>query len=139
MRNLSVLASVVLSMVASAALADEAKITKYQNPRGSELELAWHAVDATSGTLTGTFKTAVSQCKAAIGQPMPATGVYNGNVLALTVNYPGCDTVLAFAGNTDKDHKDVSLHWFLTKHTANISESWDATITGVDIFKSISK
>jgi hypothetical protein len=139
MKNHCLMASCVLLVSASAAMADEAKITRYQNPKGSELALTWHPDNATSGTLTGTFKTAVSQCKAAIGQPMPVTGVYNGNVLALTINYPACESVLAFSGNTDKDHSNVNLHWFLTKHAENLGESWDATTTGVDIFRSVSK
>jgi hypothetical protein len=137
MKSLSVIAAGLLILTASAAIADEAKITKYQNPKGSELELTWHPDNDKSGTLTGTFKTAVSKCKAAIGQPMPVVGVYNGNVLALTVNYPACESVLAFSGNTDKDHSRVNLHWFLTRHSANLGDSWDSTTTGVDVFKGI--
>lgn len=139
MKNLSILASGLLLVVVSTAIAEEAKITKYQNFRGSELALTWHADNAKSGTLTGTFKSTVAQCKAAVGQSVPVTGVYNGNVLALTANYPACDSVVAFSGNTDKERKNINLHWFLTKHSANLNESWDATMTGVDFFKGISK
>lgn len=125
------LASSLLLVISNNVFADVSKDTGYKNQRGSSMDLIWNA----DGTLTGTFTTAVSQCKAALGKAAPVTGVYNGNAVALTVNYPECDSVLAMSGNVKKNRNEMNLHWFLTRQGEGSLQEWNTTTTGEDQYK----
>ena len=132
------LASSAFLLISNSVFADVSKTASYKNQRGSVMNLEWSAEKDKAGTLSGTFTTAVSnnKCKDVVGKPAPVSGVYVGNAVALTVSYPGCDSVLAMSGNVDKDRSEMNLHWLLTRQGQDtVQESWDTTLTGVDHFK----
>lgn len=111
---------------------------KFQNQRGSILEIQKEGDDK-AGKISGTFSTAVSSknCQGVIGKPQPITGFYNGNAVAITVNFPTCHAVVAFIGNFNSDNKLDTL--WLDGHqgsTSNTSD-WNNRLIGHDEFHRI--
>ena len=109
---------------------------KYLNQRGSMLIMTKNKTTATSGTLTGTFTTAVASknCQKVIGQPMPISGFYTGNAFTLSINFPMCNTVVAMVGNMTSQGALDTL-WLHTGQADNPNtEDWNARTTGHDLF-----
>src|SRR5665213_934712 len=71
----------------------------FKNQRGSTLTLRFQPGINNTGALVGSFTTAVGNCQADVGVPMPVAGFYNGNAIAVTVNFPHCKQVVAMTGN----------------------------------------
>jgi Avidin family len=133
---------IMVSIVASCLLTSaqlHAKTTQtaiYKNQRGSVLSLTWHEEQNHAGKLSGTFTTAVAHCKAALGNSVPVTGFYNGNAIALTVNYPGCDSLVAMTGNLTSDNNELQTLWLVTKNADDlVHKNWDSNLVGADSFK----
>jgi hypothetical protein len=130
-----VLASSLLCISSFVYAEAKETVVTYKNLRGSIMKLNWSPSKDKVGTVSGTFKTAVSKCAAA-KRDVPVSGVYNGNALALTASFPGCSTVVAMSGNVSADRNEMHLQWLVTKEAeSSLHESWDVTTTGVDHYK----
>jgi hypothetical protein len=121
----------------SALAATEPTIT-YKNQRGSTLTLIWHADKRETGTLTGTFTTAVGNCKADVGVPLPISGFFNGNAIAITVNFPHCKQVVAMTGHLTANRHTLSTLWLDAAQAKDpIHKDWNANITGADYYEQV--
>ncbi len=110
----------------------------YKNQRGSVMTLTWHAIKNNTGTLSGTFTTAVGNCKANVGVPMPLTGFYNGNAVAITVNFPECKQVVAMTGNLINNNNELNTIWLDASHTKDpVQTNWNSNIIGTDQYQRI--
>jgi hypothetical protein len=110
----------------------------FQNQRGSVMTLVWHETQSHSGNLTGTFTTAVGDCKAAINKPMPLTGIYTGTAVAITVNYPACNKVVAMMGNTNNQNSTLHTLWLVGANVTDpVKQNWNSNIVGSDDYKKI--
>ncbi len=132
---------IVISMVSclvmgsTAISAAPSNSITYKNQRGSTLTLTWNSEQANAGSLTGSFITAVGNCKAAIGQPVPVTGYYNGNAIALIVNYPACNSVVAMTGNFNRNNDELKTIWLVARKADDpVQANWDANTIGSDTF-----
>jgi hypothetical protein len=110
----------------------------YKNQRGSTITLVWHAEVANTGTLSGTFTTAVGNCKEDIGVPLPLLGFFNGNAISVTINFPHCKQVVAMTGNLNSNQSNIHTIW-LDANQANDprGEDWNSNIIGSDSYKKI--
>lgn len=117
------------------AFAENNTATQFKNTRGSVLNLTMHAEGKDSGTLTGTFTSAVGNCAAALGKAVPVTGFYNGHAIALAMNFAPCKQVIAMKGHFDKKNQEINTLW-LGVNTAKESATpqWDSNIIGHDHF-----
>lgn len=105
----------------------------YKNQRGSTLSLVWHAEGNNSGTLSGTFITAVGSCKSDVGVPLPVSGFYNGNAVVISVNFPHCKHVIAMAGHAINENKEMELLWLGAQPAKDpTGQNWNATLAGTD-------
>ena len=126
--------SVLLSSTAIAA--SDSGIT-YKNQRGSEMVLNWHKNFQNTGTLSGTLTTAVGNCKADMGVPMPLVGYFNGNAVSITVNFPHCHQVVAMTGNASQDRSTIHTLWLDASQADDPrGKDWNSNITGSDSWKS---
>ena len=143
--------SMITKVICLAALgttslwADAGKTLTYKNQRGSTLSLTWHeslpnkdvpAVEQEikTGTLTGTFTTAVGKC--ATGYAAPVTGVFNGNAIAITLNLPKCKQVIAMTGNLTDDNEELHTLWLDAAQAADPRKAdWNSNIIGADHYK----
>lgn len=139
MKLLLVLLGLGLSQIitSSTFAAAEASIT-YKNQRGSVLRLNWHNTNQDTGMLTGTFTTAVGNCTKDIGVALPLTGYFNGNAVAVTVNFPHCKQVVAMTGNISDRQKEIYTLWLdAAQSTDPRGNNWNSNIIGSDTFKRI--
>ncbi|MBN9288633.1 MAG: hypothetical protein BGO43_07065 [Gammaproteobacteria bacterium 39-13] len=121
--------------VVNAATHDE---TTYKNQRGSTLSLIWHHDTESSGKITGTFTTAVGNCQAEVGKPMPVTGYFSGNAITLSVLYPQCKKTIAMAGHTDKERSNMHTLWLVASASDDPrGKNWDANIVGSDTYQKL--
>lgn len=105
------------------------KSVTYKNQRGSTLTLIQKDNDNNTGTLTGTFTTAVGQCKEDVGVPLPITGFFNGNVIIVAVNFPHCKVAVAMTGYISHNHKKLNTLSFAAKDTPDPEhQNWDSNI-----------
>jgi hypothetical protein len=112
----------------------------YKNQRGSLMTLTWHAVKGNTGTLTGTFTTAVGNCKQDIGVPVPLAGFFNGNAVAISINFPHCEQVVAMVGNLTDNQNKLHTIWLDTAQSQDPrGENWDSNIVGSDSFQKLAK
>ena len=112
---------------------------EYQNQRGSTLSLTLTPGKGDTGTVSGTFTSAVGDCKADVGVPMAVSGFYNGNALAITENFPDCHLVAAMTGNWT-DHQDhIRMLWLVTATAADPAQKdWNSNLVGTDFYTRVS-
>jgi hypothetical protein len=125
--------SLVLGLLFTSSLvnAEVDKTVTYQNQRGSVLTVTLHEVVNNTGTLTGTFTTAVGNCPTDMGVPMPITGYYNGNAVAISINFPNCKQVVAMTGTIS----DTELHtiWLDAAQAKDpVVQNWNSNVIGAD-------
>ena len=133
------------ALSATSLWADTGKTITYKNQRGSILSLTWHEssqnnADAASeqeiktGSLTGTFTSAVGKC--ATGYAAPVTGVFNGNAIAITLNLPKCKQVIAMTGNLTNENEELHTLWLDAAQAADPrKDDWNSNIIGADHYK----
>lgn len=112
----------------------------YKNQRGSVLVLTWHPdnVNTDTGTLTGTFTTAVARCKDTIGAPQPITGYFNGNVVTYSVNFPSCKSAAAMTGHLSADKNNLVTLWFVADQADDpTGKDFDSSLVGTDSYHRI--
>lgn len=119
------------------AYASSDQSISYKNQRGSTMTLIFHQVDKDTGTLKGTFRTAVGNCGQDVGVPMPLSGYYNGNALAVTVNFLHCKQVVAMTGNLLNGNQIQMLWLDASSSKAPHHEDWNSNIIGTDFYKKI--
>ncbi|MGB6976651.1 MAG: avidin/streptavidin family protein [Gammaproteobacteria bacterium] len=108
----------------------------YKNQRGSTMTLAWHANSRNTGTLTGTFTTAVGNCPQDVGIPMPLAGFFNGNAVAITVNFPHCKQVVAMVGNLTDNKNSLHTIWLDANQAEDPrGKNWNSNIVGSDTYQ----
>jgi hypothetical protein len=137
--NRVLVSGLLLAVSVSASAANDTNI-QYKNDHGSILNLTMNPDGKDTGTLTGTFTTAIGNCAAAIGKTAPVTGFYNGRSMAITMNFPGCKQVVAMKGHFIKNKEVLNTLW-LGVNTAKetVEPQWDSTIVGHDHFVRTSK
>ena len=104
--------------------------TVFRNERGSELELVFHE----GGRLGGTFRSGVGKVSAA--QRFEVVGVYEGDVVAFTVNFAKAKTLGAWVGQRMGD--TLVCLWHLAKDVPDDDEArelWGSVRTGSDVFE----
>ncbi len=111
----------------------------YKNQRGSTMVLAFQPGDqANTGTLSGTFTTAVGNCKADVGVPLPISGYYNGNAVTVTVNFPHCKQAVAMTGNISNDKSTLHTLWLDVAPVDDPRGSdWNSNIVGSDSYEKV--
>ena len=119
--------------------ADSGKTINYKNQRGSTMTLIFHPGEPkNTGTLSGTFTTAVGNCKTDIGIPLPISGYYNANAISVTVNFPHCHQVVAMTGNLIENQSKLHTLWL---DAAPVDDprgnDWNSNIVGSDFYQRI--
>jgi len=105
----------------------------YVNQRGSVMVLTWNGDPEATGSLSGTFTTAVGNCKTDVGVPMPLSGFFNGNAIAVTVNFPNCKQVVAMTGNLIDQNQELNTLWLDAHQAADPTrKDWNSNIIGAD-------
>lgn len=128
----------VLFFTSYCAFAAEEQSMTYKNQRGSVLTLIWHADTKETGTLSGTFTTAVGNCKRDVGVPLPISGFFNGNAVAITVNFPHCKQVVAMTGHLSANDNELTTLWLDAVQAKDpVHKNWDANITGADYYERV--
>jgi hypothetical protein len=109
----------------------------FMNQRGSKLTLVGHPGKVkNSGTITGTFTTAVGNCQSD-KVPMPLTGYYNGSALVAVVNYPQCGAIAVITGDLDK-HDNIRSLWMDVRNAPRVAnKQWKANIIGADFYRKV--
>lgn len=129
LNNLLIILVVFCSLSATVTniyAANDSKVT-YKNQRGSIMTLNFHPNKNTNeGTLDGTVTLAAKQDAGAV---FPLFGYYNGNAMAITINFSHSKQVTAMAGHfLDNKNKiqTLSLDALQTKdpHT----EDWNSNV-----------
>lgn len=113
---------------------------KFRNQRGSTLSITKQQTGNNAGTITGTFSSAVASkdCQQMIGKPVPVTGVYNGNAIAFSINYPQCNTVVGMVGNFNGSNT-IETIWIDNNQGSNTQgQDWDTRVIGHDEFQRVS-
>ena len=83
----------------------------------------------------GTFTTAVGNCKADVGAALPVRGFFNGNAIAITVNFPHCKQVVAMTGHLTANRNALSTLWLDAIQAKDpTNKNWNANITGADYY-----
>ena len=137
-KSKAMIAAVCIAGMGHAAVAKTvSNTTRYKNERGSILRLTWHAKGNDTGTVTGSFRTAVGDCKAEINKAVPVTGHYSGNAMALTINFPKCKQVIAMTGNVDATKTKIATLWLDAHATTDPQKDWNSNIIGTDTFHKI--
>ena len=110
----------------------------FKNQRGSMLKLIFQNEKTNTGSLTGTFTTNVGNCKADVGIPVPIRGYFNGNAIALIVNFPHCQQLVAMTGNLTDHYDELHTLW-LDAHNVKdpVNKNWDSNIIGADSYKKV--
>ena len=102
----------------------------YKNQRGSILTITL----SDTGTITGTFLSAVGTCAA--GKQMPVTGSINGNAIALVVDLKECKKVIGMTGNLTNDNNDLHTLWLVAAHSDDPqAKDWNSNIVGADHYQ----
>ena len=108
----------------------------YKNQRGSTMELVLHPQEGNTGTITGSFTTAVGNCKTDMGVPMPISGFFNGNAISVSVNFPHCKQVVAMTGHLLEENNALYTLWLDASQSADpMKKDWTANISGADYYK----
>jgi len=110
----------------------------YQNQRGSKMILTWHSDSKKTGTLSGTFTTAVGNCKKDMRVPLPLVGYFNGNIISVTVNFPHCKQIVAMTGNLNGDQTSIHTLWLDANQADDPQgKNWNTNIVGSDVYQII--
>lgn len=128
--------SLLCATTAAFAEGDTSSDVTYKNQRGSVLVLSGFNSREPAGALTGTFTTAVGNCKEDMNKPMPIVGFYNGNAVSISINFPHCKQVVAMTGHVN----ETSLHilWLDAGQVKDPETSgWNANIVGADVYTSL--
>ena len=108
---------------------------RYKNQRGSVLEFTKHPSADGVGSLTGSFVTAVGNCKTDMNVPVPISGYYNGNVVAISINFPHCKQVVSLTGNLSNNETNLNTLWLdASQATDPIHANWNSNIVGADSY-----
>jgi len=139
MKKLFKLYPLILGVViCNYAFAVTSNTINFKNQRGSTMKLIWKEDLKNTGTLSGTFITAVGNCKKDMGVEMPLTGYFNGNAIALTVNFPHCNQVVSITGNISEDKNTINTLWLDTVASSDPSgKNWNSNIIGYDSYQKI--
>ncbi len=134
-------ASLMVGLIASNSYAAAVKTDQtisYKNQRGSTLSLNFDQAKNNTGSLSGTFITAVGNCQADMNKPMPVTGYFNNNVIALSINFPDCKQVVSMTGYLMPDKSHLKTLWLSTAVVANPNTTdWDSNAVGTDWYTRI--
>jgi len=109
----------------------------YKNPQGSILTLTWHPEKNNSGTLNGLLTSKGGSCSQGSGMPAAVSGVYTGNAVALTVNYPRCDKVVAMTGNIKNNNAELQMLWLATSQAKDYMRDNAGVNLGSDTYVKI--
>lgn len=125
-----------LICVGNFAYAANTPVAIYKNQRGSILKLKWHSQKQDTGSLSGTFTTAVGDCQKDMNVPVPISGFYNGNAITISINFPHCRQVVAMTGNVNKNKTQISTIW-LDAYIAKdpLHKDWNTNLIGTDFYK----
>lgn len=117
------------------AMADSS--IQYKNQRGSVLSIKFQrGAHENSGSVTGTFTTAVGNCAKEMNIPMPISGFYNGNAVTITVNFPRCNQVVAMTGNFSNDLTKLHTLWLDASSVDDPKgNDWNSNIVGSDYYE----
>ena len=139
--NLILKAAFLLGLFVHLQASAEGNSVRYKNQRGSVLELIKQSgAVAGTGNLTGSFITAVGDCKADMNVPVPVTGYYNGNALALSINFPHCKQVVTMTGNLSTDENSLNTLWLDAKQAVDpVRANWNSNVIGADSFDRVSQ
>ncbi len=91
----------------------------YKNQLGSTLTLTWHPEKNNAGTLNGLLTSKGGSCNQGAGIPAAVSGVFTGNAVALTINYPKCDKVVAMTGNLKNNNTELQMWWLASSQAKN--------------------
>jgi len=128
-----------ISCTSLLAYASAESTSTYQNKRGSVMTLNFHPEEKNTGSITGTFTSAVGNCKTDVNSPMPLTGYFNGNVISVTVNFPHCKVVAAMTGNLTKNNEKLHMLWIVSSQAQDPQRAdWNTNNIGSDSYKKIS-
>ena len=114
---------------AGPAATDGAIVGQFSNARGSVLSLQ----PGPSGTLTGTFRSAVGNVEAA--RRFPVVGVVNGDVVGFVVDFGAAGSVGSWSGQLRGD--ELVCLWHLSRDVTDADEAmglWSSVLTGSDAF-----
>lgn len=113
-RCIAALAIYLCLNVPAFAVASADYTITYKNQQGSTLTLTWHPEKSNTGILNGLLTTKGGSCSQGAGIPAAVSGVFTGNAVALTVNYPKCDKVVAMTGNVKNNNTELQMLWLVT-------------------------
>ncbi len=112
---------------------------KFQNQRGSTLTIVKKSTGGNAGMISGSFVTVVASknCQQVIGKAVPVIGFYNGNAMALTINFPACEAVVGMVGNMVKENI-IQMIW-LNAHQAKdpSGNDWNSRLIGYDEYRKV--
>lgn len=109
----------------------------YKNQQGSTLILTWHPEKNNSGTLNGLLTSKGGSCSQGSGMPAAVSGIFTGNAVALTVNYPKCDKVIAMTGNLKKSNTELQMLWLITSQAKDYMRDNGGVNLGSDTYVKI--
>ncbi len=135
------LALVICSFISvQTVYATSEQILQYKNQRGSTVMLILHQdKQENTGTITGTFTSAVGDCKPDVGVPLPIFGFYNSNAITITVNFPHCQQVVAMTGNIINSQNQLHTLWLDAKPVNDPQGAdWNSNIIGSDLYDKMS-
>jgi hypothetical protein len=126
-----------LTFISSSAYAKCDQKATYINQRGSTLELCYHNNrDVYTGDLSGTFTSAVGNCKADINNKMPISGFFNYNAVAIAINFSHCGQVVAMTGTIADD--ELHTIWLdAAKADDAVVKNWNSNVVGADYYKKV--
>lgn len=119
----------IVTFLACACMATTVFATTYRNQNESMLVLTKTNKTPNTGTLTGSFTTAVGDCKPDMNRPMPITGVFNAQTIAIAINFPDCGQVIAMTGQVDSTGDTLNTTWLDTNTKAG---AWNSNLVGSD-------
>ncbi len=133
--KMSLIASFFLS---STLMANPSAEYTFKNQRGSLMRFTMQAQGDKTGTIAGTFTSAVGDCPMELGKPMSLTGFYSGNALTIAVNYPKCKKTIAMTGHLSEDKKELNTLWLVAQDSTDPKgKHWNANIVGSDAYQQI--
>ncbi len=138
-KNIVLTAAVSSVILGSLASAEVSQSVTYENQRGSTMVLTFMAGQQdNTGTLAGTFTSAVGSCAKDVGVSMPLTGYYNGNAIALSVNFPDCQVVIAMTGNLLEDQNQIKMMFLGASPAKDPSgKDWNSNVVGTDFYNKV--
>ena len=107
-----------------------------KNQRGSTMNITLIDEGNSTGTIKGSFTTAVGNCQIEVGKPMALSGFYSGNAVTLSVNYPKCKKTIAMTGHFNADRTELDTLWMVAEESADPKgKNWNANIVGSDHYQ----